>query len=76
MKSAYDVEQHSSANIINGSLWMFGITLALFFIPAVNGFYNSERYSPEYTANSPAGDFHSASPHYYPQRTASCRWHQ
>lgn len=37
MKSAYDVERRSSANIINGSLWMVGITLALFFIPAVNG---------------------------------------
>jgi hypothetical protein len=35
--SIQEVNRPANANIILGSLWMVGISLALFFLPAING---------------------------------------
>jgi hypothetical protein len=35
--SIQEVNQVANANIIGGSLWMVGISLVLFFLPAING---------------------------------------
>lgn len=37
-RSPTHVRNENHTNVVEGSLWMIGISLVLFFIPAINGF--------------------------------------